>query len=68
MQLTVRARQGWEDKRLDGHFKNQRDVADKPDADSTVFWFTKMQTIMGEIDSFTQCIPDRGRLEFLDIG
>ena len=64
----IRSLKGWEDKRLDGHFKNQRDVADKPDADSTVFWFTKMKAIMGEIDNFTQCIPDRGRLEFLDIG
>ena len=59
---------GWNDTGLDGHFKEQRTTADNPDDQSTIFWFEKMKNIIHELDRFGKFVPNKGVLNFLDVG
>ncbi|KAI0742091.1 hypothetical protein C8Q80DRAFT_1347080 [Daedaleopsis nitida] len=67
-ELVVLRRQGWDDERLDTHFKDLREVSDHANENIQHIWFAKMRSIAKELDTAGQVVPTASFFEFLDVG
>ncbi|KAI0675089.1 hypothetical protein C8Q78DRAFT_965721 [Trametes maxima] len=59
---------GWDVDELNGHFKAQRESADRASQASDVYWYKTMKGVLAELDDATHFIPSSGPLQFLDVG
>ncbi|KAI5922376.1 hypothetical protein F4810DRAFT_674695 [Camillea tinctor] len=71
-ELTDLRRQGWQNRDGDTHFAHQRQRADNPTAQGKVRFFTMMEQIGDEMDSFSSILtlpdgPPFSRLRVLDL-
>jgi hypothetical protein len=60
--------QGWNNKKLDRTFAEQRAIAIAPDDKAKRDWFILMKKAFEELNGFASFVPAYGPYNFLDLG